>query len=177
MTTVFATAARSRSKSSVITVVLAELLLVGSCLASLESCAEARAVSTETGRIEQLTLGFGLNREGRVSSGCAASTFSLRDPIHLSMQVTDAAAGSVVRVSVRDVFTKQIAWSEARPVTPGSSFLTFEIGRLLAVGRYQAESTIGGVATHPWAFAVHERRVRFGRDLRIIKDDRDTGVF
>jgi hypothetical protein len=148
-----------RWRVSRISLLLAEILLVGSGLASLTSCAEARAVSTETGRIDQVRLGFGLNREGRVSTGCAASTFSLSDPIHLSMQVTDAAAGSVVHVSVRDVLTKRIAWSEARPVTPGSSFLTFEIGRALAVGRYQAESTLGGAATTPWTFVVHDRRV------------------
>ena len=74
------------------------------------------------------------------------------------MQVTDAVDGSVVRVSVRDVLTKRIAWSEARPVTPGRSHVTFEIGRALAVGRYRAESTFGGAATTPWEFAVHARR-------------------
>jgi hypothetical protein len=137
---------------------LAELLLVGSAVASLESCAEARAVSTETGRIDQLRLGFALGPEGRVSPGCAATTFSLHDPIHLSMQVTDAVAESVVRVSVRDVRTKRIVWSEARPVTPGSSFQTFEIGTTLAVGRYRAEPVLGGVATKPWEFVVHNRR-------------------
>jgi hypothetical protein len=140
------------------TVLLAELLLVGSALASVSSCAEAKAVSTETGRIDQVRLGFGLNPEGRVSPGCAASTFSLHDPIHLSMQVTDAAAGSVVHVSVRDVVTQRIAWSEARPATPGHSFLTFEIGGALAVGRYRAESTFGGEARNPRPFVVHDRR-------------------
>jgi hypothetical protein len=148
----------TRSKGSGIAVLLAELLVVGTSLASLESCAEARAVSRETGRVDQVRLGFALGPEGWVSPGCAASTFSLHDPIHLSMQFTDATEGSVVRVSVRDVVTKRIAWSEARPVTPGRSFLTFEIGKALAVGRYRAESTFGGAATKPWVFEVHDRR-------------------
>jgi hypothetical protein len=147
-----------RSNIAGITVLLAELLLVGSCLVSLQSCAEASAVSTDTGRIDEVRLGFALGPEGRVSPGCAASTFSLNDPIHLSMQVTDAPVGSVVRVSVLDVVTKRIAWSEARSVTPGRSVLTFEIGRALAVGRYRAESTVGGAATKPWVFVVHDRR-------------------
>jgi hypothetical protein len=148
----------ARSKSSGMTVLLAELLLVGSALAGLASCAEARAVSTETGRIDQVRLGFALGPEGRVSPGCAATTFSLHDPIHLSMQVTDAAVGSVVRVSVQNVLTKRVAWSEARAVTPGSSFMTFEIGSALAVGRYRAESTFGGEARNFWPFVVHDRR-------------------
>jgi hypothetical protein len=141
-------------------VLRAGLLLVGLCLATLESSAEARTVPKATGHIEQFRLGFALGPEGGVSPGCAASTFSLNDPIHLSMEVTGAAVGSVVRVSVRDVVTKRIAWSEARPVTPGRSLLTFEIGRALAVGRYRAESSFDGAAAaaKPWAFEVHDRR-------------------
>jgi len=160
-----ATAASSRSDDVVarnrvsgIPLLLTELLVVVSCLASLESCAEARAVVVSANHIDQVRLGFGLNPEGQVSPGCTASTFSLRDPIHLSMQVTDAVAGSVVRVSVRDVLTKRIAWSEARPVNPGRSFQSFAIGRKLAVGRYRAESTLDGQATKPWPFLVHNKR-------------------
>ena len=136
----------------------AELLLVGSGLAVLASCAEARAVVVSPIHIDQVRLGFGLNPEGRVSPGCAASTFSLRDPIHLSMHVSNAAAGSVVRVSIREVVSHRVAWSEDRPVPPGPSYVTFEIGRGLALGRYRAESTLGGEATTPWDFVVHARR-------------------
>lgn len=133
-------------------------MLVGWGLGNLESCAEARAVSTEPGRVDQVRLGFALDREGQVSPGCVASTFSLHDPIHLSMQVTDALAGSVVRVSVQDIATHRIAWSEARPVTPGRSFLAFAIGTQLGVGRYRAESSLGGAAKSPRNFVVHDRR-------------------
>jgi hypothetical protein len=74
------------------------------------------------------------------------------------MQVTDAAEGSVVHVSVRDVVTHRVAWTEARAVTPGRSSLTFEIGRNLAAGRYRAESTVGGEPTNPRDFVVRDRR-------------------
>ena len=138
---------------------LAGALVVGFSLTTLSSCAEARAVSVTPGLVDQVHLGFGLDRDGRVSPGCVASTYSLHDPIHLSMQVSDAAAGSVVEVSVRNVVTKALAWSEARPVASGHSSLTFAIGRDLAVGRYRVETTLGGVATtNPREFAVHERR-------------------
>jgi hypothetical protein len=148
----------AHSKVSGIVTLLAELLLVGSVLGGLQSCAEAKAVSTEPGRLDQVRLGFGLNSEGRVSPGCASSTFSLHDPIHLSMQVSDAAAGSVVRATVRDIVTHRVAWSEAKAVDLGRSFLTFEIGTKLAVGRYRAESSLGGAPTNPRDFVVHERR-------------------
>jgi hypothetical protein len=134
------------------------LLLVGTALGGLQSCAEAEAVAAAPGLVEHVSLGFALDREGRVSSGCTASTFSLGDPIHLSVRVTDAAAGTVLLVSVRDVDTHSIAWSEARPVTPGRSSHTFGIGRKLAVGSYRAETTLGGAATQPRGFVVRERR-------------------
>ena len=149
----------ARSKSSTLALLLAGPLLIGSGLGSLQSCAPARAGSTTSSRIDQVQLGFGLDLDGRVSPGCATSTFSQNDPIHLSMQVTNARAGSVVLVSVRDVVTRRVAWSEARPVTAGRSFLTFEIGRKLAVGRYRAESTLGGETTNPREFVVHDRRL------------------
>jgi hypothetical protein len=148
-----------RSRNSRLAHVLAGLLLVGSSVGSLQSCAQARAVSTESSRIDQVQLGFGLDLDGRVSPGCATSTFSQSDPIHLSLQVTQATAGSVVLVSVRDVVTHRIAWTEAKPVTAGRSFLTFEIGRQLAVGRYRAESTLGGETTSLREFVVHDRRL------------------
>jgi hypothetical protein len=64
----------------------------------------------------------------------------------------------VLHVSVRDVVTHRIAWSEARPLAPGRSAPTFVIGRELAVGRYRAESTLGGVAVTSRDFVVHDRR-------------------
>ena len=133
-------------------------LLVGAGLASLESCAGAKAVVVAPTVIDQVRLGFGLNQGGQVSPGCTARSFLLRDPIHLSMQVSNAAAGSILHVSVRDIVTHRVAWSEARPVTPGRSLQTFEIGRKLAAGGYRAESTLGGAPTNPRDFVVRDRR-------------------
>jgi hypothetical protein len=138
--------------------VIAEALLVALGLGGSQACTSVKAVTERTGRLDQVRLGFGLDRQGRVTSGCAASTFAVRDPIHLSMQVTDASAGSVVSVAVRDVATQRIAWSESRPVPAGRSHQTFEIGREIAQGRYLAESTFGGHVTTPWPFVVHDKR-------------------
>jgi hypothetical protein len=137
---------------------LTPALLIGAGVAGLESCSEAKAIVAETSRIDQVHLGFGLNSEGRVASGCITTTFSFGDPIHLSMQVSDAVAGSVLNVTVRDVVTHRIAWSEARPLTAGGSSVTFEIGKNLPVGRYRTDSAVGGVAAMPQSLVVHERR-------------------
>jgi len=145
-------------EASRFTLALAGVVVVGLSLTALESCAEAQADSVVPGVVDQFHLGFGLDPEGRVSPGCVASTYSLNDPIHLSMQVSDAVAGSAIQVSIRNVVTQDLAWSEARPVTPGRCSLTFAIGRKLPVGRYRLETTLGGVATNPREFVVHERR-------------------
>ena len=137
---------------------IAQALLAGLSLATLSACTPVKAVSPVTGRLDQLRMGFGLDLAGRVSPGCAASTFALRDPIHLSMYVKDATAGSVVSVAVREVGTDRLAWSEKRPVPVGHSYQTFEIGKEIAKGRYRAESTLGGQAAKPWVFAVHDKR-------------------
>jgi hypothetical protein len=147
----------ARGKRSGMALFLMQALLIGASVASLESCSDARAIVAAP-PIDHMLLGFGLDSEGRVSAGCTARTFSLGDPIHLSMQVRDAAAGSVLNVTVRDVVTHRVAWSEARPLTAGGSFVTFEIGKKLPVGRYRADSAVGGVDTLPQRFVVHERR-------------------
>ena len=137
---------------------LAALLFAGAFACTLQSCADAKALATDPGRIDQVRLGFGLDHEGRVSPGCAASTFALHDPIHLSMQVSNAGPRSVIHVAVLDVATHRIAWTEARPLTAGRSSLTFELGRELPVGRYRAESSLGGAASTARNFVVHAQR-------------------
>lgn len=150
----------TRSRVSRSVWLFGSVLVVGLGLVILQACTSAKAVSVsmETGRLDQVRLGFALDPSGKVSPGCASSTFALRDPIHLSMQVADAPAGSVVNVSVRDVVTDRIAWREERPVPPGVSHQTFKIGSEIALGRYRAESTLDGKATTPRQFVVHAKR-------------------
>jgi hypothetical protein len=146
-------------KRSGIALPLAAGLLVVAGFVSLESCFVAKAIPTAhaAGRLEQVRLGFGLNPEGRVSPGCTASSFAPGDPIHLSMQVAGAGAGSVVRVTVRDTATHRLAWSEEKTAPTGLSYLTFEIGRELSEGRYRAESRLGDEAASSQDFLVHVR--------------------
>lgn len=148
---------------------LAQALAVVLTLAGLESCTEAKGVSdtgpsrglhagARSGRIEQVRLGFALDPEGTVSSGCTARTFALRDPIHFSLRITGAPpGGGVVRVEVRDTVTRRLAWSEDRPVPSGASNATFAIGRDLPEGVYRAEPAIDGEIASARDFRVRDR--------------------
>ena len=127
--------------------------LVGFGLGLLLGCAEATTFAgngtgrllSEAGGIEQVRLGFGLDTEGKVSRGCQASGFAPGDPIHLSLQVTDAELGAILEVTVRDAVTLRPAWSERRSLPAGRSIQTFQISRELATGRYRAEPEFRGV--------------------------------
>jgi hypothetical protein len=133
-------------------------IAIGLCLSSFQGCAEARAVSVDAPRIDQVWLGFAVDVDGRVTPGCTAGTFALGDPIHLTMLVSDAPDGAVARLAVRDVVTDRIAWSENQPVPAGESRVTFAIGRKLGQGRYRAESSLSGGGMRPRDFIVHGRR-------------------
>jgi hypothetical protein len=133
------------------------LLFGGLSLGTLVSCTSVEALAEGAGQLEQGRLGFGVDPTGRVSAGLAASSFSLSDPIHLSVVVTGATTGTLVNVSVRDVVTQQVAWREERPVPSGSSYQTFYLGREIAQGSYRAELTLGGAPARPLPFVVHAR--------------------
>lgn len=133
------------------------VLFGGLSLGTFVSCSSAEAEAEDTGRLEQVRVGFGLDATGRVSPGLAASSFSLTDPIHLSLQVTGATRGSSVSVAVRDVTTQRIAWREERSVQLGGSYQTFKIGREIALGSYRAESMLGDRATTSRPFVVHAK--------------------
>jgi hypothetical protein len=139
---------------------VASSLLLATSLLALSSCAVAKAVTIDSGRIDQLWLGFAVGLDGRVAAGCSASKFAPGDPIHLSMKVNEARAGSMVRVAVRDVDTNRVAWSEDRPVPAGQSAVTFAIGRKLVPGRYRAESSLDAGAMSPREFVVYNRLTR-----------------
>lgn len=140
--------------------------LVGFGLGLLLSCSEVRGVagsgalvSSETGGIDQVRLGFGLGPDGRVSRGCTARGFAAGDPIHLSLQVTDAQEGALLVVTIRDAATLRPAWSEQRAVPAGRSVQTFDIGRGLGAGRYRAEPAFHAVVVSR-EFDVHPPRDR-----------------
>ena len=132
-------------------------ITLAACVLGLQSCADANAVTTDATRIGQAYVGFALDVQGHVPSGCTASKFSLGDPIHLTLQVTNAPEASVLRVAVRDVVTQRVAWSEDRTLAAGESLVTFGIGRKLGLGRYRVESSLGAAMASSREFLVHDR--------------------
>jgi hypothetical protein len=93
--------------------------------------------------IDHVRLGREVDSEGKVPEDGVASRFSAAEPIHVSMEVTDAPAGSVVRLSVRDASTDRTLWSEDGKVEGGRSYLTFTVDDELAPGTYRVDVIIG----------------------------------
>jgi len=98
---------------------------------------------TARGYIDDVRLGHALDPEGKVPTERETSVFHPRDDVHLSMEVTDAPAGSEVLVSVYDATTHALVWSDRKVVKPGRSYLDFVIDDDLEPGRYETHVIIG----------------------------------
>lgn len=138
----------------------ASVLLVGGVL--LAGCVEPHVITAASGleiaathlaresgsvrapdSVTEVRLGHGLDLNGKVPPAFGASRFAVGDPIHLSMwEVTDAPAGSLVRVSVLDA-SERIVWSEEKQAPSGESYVSFDIGRGLVQGTYRADVIVG----------------------------------
>lgn len=65
------------------------------------------------------------------------------DTVLVSMRVTDAPAGSVVRVSIHDAGNQEV-WADERQVSPRDPRLSFTItGHRLGAGAYEARVLVG----------------------------------
>jgi len=115
-------------------------------LAPLLDCGANQAAQKSAIVISEVRLGHGLDIDGKVPPCLGASRFSTGDPIHLSLwQETSEREGATVRVSIRDVLTSRVVWSEEKASHGSGSYLSFGIGRALPSGAYRAELSVGGV--------------------------------
>jgi hypothetical protein len=108
--------------------------------------------------IDHVRLGRGLDAEGQVPRDFVASGFHPGEAIQLSMEVTDAPAGSIVRVSVREVDTNRETWVQEKKVAPGKSYLSFAISTELLPSDYRADVIIGDEVVADKKFQVLERQ-------------------
>lgn len=168
-----------RSHTSSAALLVGEALLAGCALTTFASCDEPRATTAAYGMeiaatpsthapgsvpardfIGEVRLGHGLDTLGKVPPSFGASEFLMGSPIHLSLwEVTEAPAGSVVRVSVRDA-TNRIVWSEEKKAPHGGSYQSFGIGRKLASGSYRAEVEVGHEVRTRTSFEIYSRESR-----------------
>jgi hypothetical protein len=162
-----------RSHASTAALLTREALLAGCALASFGGCVEPRVITVASGieipatystrdpgsaqsgnSIGEVRFGHGLDGDGKVPPSFGASSFAVGDPIHLSLwRETDAPAGSMVRVSIRDA-ADRIVWSEDKQAPHGGSYLSFGIGRGLLRGRYRADVIVGRAVMSHQAFEV-----------------------
>jgi len=107
--------------------------------------------------IDHVRIGHEVDPEGQVPSGREAGAFRASEPLYVSMEVTDAPAGSKVRLSIRDRETNALVWSNEGTVEAGKSYLTFEVGSgKLAHGDYRADVIIGDETVARREFQVLE---------------------
>jgi hypothetical protein len=106
--------------------------------------------------VDQVELGRGVDAGGRVPKGEVRSGFAPGEPIHLSMDVAGAPAGSRIGVAVREATTDQAAWAQQKEVVPGRPCLSFAIEPALPPGTYRAEVTLGGQVIAGKPFQVLE---------------------
>jgi len=109
--------------------------------------------------IDNVRMGHGVDPAGKIPEDMNGDNFGTNDPVYISMEVTDAPAGSKVRVAIFDKATDREVWTAEQSVAPGKTYLTFNIDRgKLPTGEYRAEVIVGDETVANRTFAVTEHR-------------------
>jgi hypothetical protein len=94
--------------------------------------------------VDRVHVGRTVNPSGKIEEADRADVFRPGESVYLSMEVTDAPAGSAVQVSVVDAETENQLWSDTKQVEAGRSHLVFQIDPAkLGSGEYRAEVYVG----------------------------------
>jgi hypothetical protein len=109
--------------------------------------------------IDHVMVGRELDVNESVPSAGVTNSFATDDQIHVSMEVTDAPAGSVVAMTVINGLTGEQVWHEEKPIQAGRSHLAFSLDADdLGAGRYRAAVTVGDEEVANRAFVVNESK-------------------
>jgi hypothetical protein len=108
--------------------------------------------------VDEVRLGRGLDPEGQVPRDLVSQTFASGSPIYLSMEVTDAPAGSLIQASLLDAATAEKVWSAQKSVPAGQSYLSFKVDDSLPRGSYRAQLIIGDETVALREFEVIEEQ-------------------
>jgi hypothetical protein len=109
--------------------------------------------------VDYVRMGYGVDPEGKVPDDMRGDNFADADTVYVSMEVTDAPAGSNVQLSIYDKATNERVWSETRTVMAGRSHLNFAIDAAkLAKGNYRADVIIGDETVANREFEVDDTR-------------------
>ncbi len=106
--------------------------------------------------VDHVRLGRDVDVEGQVPPQLVARTFATGSPIYVSLEVTDAPAGSLIQVALVDSATTEQVWSDRKPVPAGRSYLSFKVDDRLPLGSYLARVTIGDETVARREFEVVE---------------------
>ena len=94
--------------------------------------------------VDHVQVGTSVDVNGKVADGMESDRFSPPETIFVSMEVTDAPAGSLIRLTLFDDAGDQEVWTEELPVQAGVSHLYFSLDADdIEPGAYRAEVIIG----------------------------------
>jgi len=94
--------------------------------------------------IDNVHIGHSVDPSGEIAQNERADAFATDAPAYLSMEVTDATAGTQVLVSVVDAETESELWSDTKTIRFGDSHLVFQIDTsALGSGEYRADVWVG----------------------------------
>lgn len=124
-------------------------------LAPLLGCgANQAAIADPSHVVSQVRLGHGLDIGGKVPPCLGATRFATGDPVHLSLWQAASERAGGVRVSIQDVVTSRVVWSEEKPSPGGGYYLAFAIGRALPSGTYRADVIVAEGVVSRTAFEI-----------------------
>jgi hypothetical protein len=164
---------RGRSIGSAIAVIVVGLIAAVGCKSEVEPGATT-AVShgeipgqhspsdldplTAQRFVDHVRVGSDVDPAGQVPQHLVANTFTSDVPIYVSLEVTDAPAGSLVEVALFDAASTEEVWSEQRTVDNDTPTMSFRIKDRLPLGRYRAQVMIGDETVARREFIVVDER-------------------
>lgn len=109
--------------------------------------------------VDYVRMGYGVDADGKVPQEMRGDNFADDDTVHVSMEITDAPAGSNVQLSIYDKTTNQRVWTDTKTVMAGRSHLSFAIDAgKLAKGNYRTDVIMGDETVANREFEVSDTR-------------------
>ena len=94
--------------------------------------------------VDDVYLGHRVDPTGEIPQDQRSERFRKGEDVVIGMEVTDAPAGSAIRVTVQSADSEQQVWTAERPVPAGQTHMHFDVDEnKLSQGKYRAKVIIG----------------------------------
>lgn len=108
--------------------------------------------------IDDVTIGHKTTADGEIAAADQGDDFAPGDPIHVSMKIADAPAGSKVKIAWFGPGETRIA-DEEKAVVPGTKYMTFNTTNTASwkKGDYRAEVWVGDEKVNQQEFQIVDK--------------------